>query len=137
MSTEPRHTCADCGSEFSGALEFCPVCMLRQALAGGVESGESSASADTVKQTPPEQAVQRFEHYELVTGETGNQSSWVAMQWASLTNRRRAESSPMNRALMTFNATAHRRLTSTALYVTPIAPRPSSNGDPFSRVRIS
>ena len=42
--------------------------MLHKALAGGVESGESSASEDTVKPTP-EQAVRRFEHYELVTGE--------------------------------------------------------------------
>jgi serine/threonine protein kinase len=45
--------------------------MLRQALPGGVESGESSASEDTVKPTTPEQATQRFEHYELVTGEDG------------------------------------------------------------------
>jgi hypothetical protein len=37
--------------------------ILRKALAGGVESGESSASEDTVKPTP-EQAVQRFKHYE-------------------------------------------------------------------------
>ena len=51
-------------------MEFCPVCMLRKALAGGVESGGSSASEDTVRPTP-EQAVQRFEHYELVTGEDG------------------------------------------------------------------
>src|ERR1700730_5231105 len=72
MSTEPQHTCPDCGSEFSGAMEFCPVCMLRKALADGVESGESSASEDTVKPTPPEQAVQRFENYELVMGEDGN-----------------------------------------------------------------
>src|SRR5208282_4019550 len=47
------------------------VCMLRKGLAGGVESGESSTSEDTVKPTRPEQAVQRFEHYELVTGEDG------------------------------------------------------------------
>jgi serine/threonine protein kinase len=45
--------------------------MLRKALAGGVESGEYSASEGTVKPTTPEQAVQRFEHYELVTGEDG------------------------------------------------------------------
>jgi serine/threonine protein kinase len=70
MSTEPQRTCPSCGNEFSGAMEFCPVCMLRQALAGGVESGESS-SEDTVKPTTPEQAVQRFEHYELVRGEDG------------------------------------------------------------------
>jgi hypothetical protein len=70
MSTEPQRTCPSCGNEFSGAMEFCPVCMLRKALAGGVESGESS-SEDTVKPTTPERAVQRFEHYELVRGEDG------------------------------------------------------------------
>ena len=69
MSTEPHRTCPSCGNEFSGAMEFCPVCMLRKALAGGVESGESSASDVTVKPTTPEQARQRFEHYELVIGD--------------------------------------------------------------------
>ncbi len=71
MSAEPQRTCPSCGNEFSGAMEFCPVCALRSALADGVESGESSASADTAKPTTPQQAVQRFEHYELVKGEDG------------------------------------------------------------------
>jgi len=44
--------------------------MLRMGLEGEVESGESSASEDMVKPTP-EQTVQRFEHYQLVTGEDG------------------------------------------------------------------
>src|SRR5580693_10611637 len=69
MSTEPKRICAICGNEFSGAMEFCPVCVLRKALAGGVESGESSFE-EAVKATP-EQATQRFEHYELVKGEDG------------------------------------------------------------------
>src|SRR6266478_984798 len=69
MNTEDRRTCPSCGTELSGAMEFCPVCMLRKGLAGGVESGESSFE-ESVKPTP-EQAVQRFEHYELVTGEDG------------------------------------------------------------------
>jgi serine/threonine protein kinase/predicted ATPase len=43
--------------------------MLRKALAGGVESGGSSAE-DIVKPTP-EQLAERFEHYELVKGEDG------------------------------------------------------------------
>jgi hypothetical protein len=43
--------------------------MLRKGLAVGVASGESSFE-ETVKPTP-EQAVQRFEHYELVTGADG------------------------------------------------------------------
>jgi hypothetical protein len=71
MKAEPQRTCSSCGNEFSGAMEFCPVCMLRKALVDGVESGQSSASEDTVKQMTLEQRVQRFEHYELVTGEDG------------------------------------------------------------------
>src|SRR5271166_4612371 len=69
MSTEPQRTCPSCGNEFSGAMEFCPVCMLRKGLAGGVVSGEPSFE-ETVKPTP-DQPAQRFEHYELVTGEDG------------------------------------------------------------------
>src|SRR5271157_5347405 len=71
MSTETQRTCPTCGNELSGAVEFCPVCMLRKGLAGTVESGESSVFEDTVKPTTPEQATQRFEHYELVNGEDG------------------------------------------------------------------
>jgi serine/threonine protein kinase len=67
MITEPQRTCPSCGNELSGATEFCPVCMLRKALAGGVESGESS-SEESVKPTS-DQPAQRFEHYELVSGE--------------------------------------------------------------------
>src|SRR6202790_4981758 len=69
MSAEPQRTCPTCGNELSGATDFCLVCMLRKALADGVESGESS-SEHTVNPTS-EQAAQRFEHYELVTGEDG------------------------------------------------------------------
>ena len=70
MKTEDRRTCSSCGNQFYGAIEFCPVCMLRKALVAGVESGESAASEDRIK-LQPEQAVQRFEHYQLVTGEDG------------------------------------------------------------------
>src|SRR5215468_7705728 len=70
MSTQPQRTCPSCGNEFSGTLEFCPVCMLRKGLAVGVVSGESSVSEIAVDPTP-EQTEQRFEHYRLVTGEDG------------------------------------------------------------------
>jgi hypothetical protein len=70
MSTEPQRTCPSCGNEISGAMKFCPVCMLRKGLAGGIESGESSVSEHAVKPTPG-QALERFEHYELVMGEDG------------------------------------------------------------------
>src|ERR1700722_19167687 len=69
MSIGPRRTCPICGSELSGAMEFCPVCTLRKALADGVESGESLFE-EAVKPTT-EHAKQRFEHYRLVTGEDG------------------------------------------------------------------
>jgi hypothetical protein len=64
MSAESQRTCPSCGNEFPEAMEFCPVCMLRKGLAGGVESGASSFE-ETVQPTP-EQA-KRYEHYELVT----------------------------------------------------------------------
>jgi len=51
-------------------VEFCPVCMLRKALARGVESGEFG-SEDTGKPTTSEHAEQRFEHYRLITDEDG------------------------------------------------------------------
>jgi serine/threonine protein kinase len=61
MSTESQRTCPSCGHELSGAMEFCPICMLRKGLGGRAASAEKSV----------EQAAQRFEHYELVTGEDG------------------------------------------------------------------
>jgi hypothetical protein len=64
MKTEPQRTCPSCGNELSGAMEFCPMCMLRQALADEVESG-ASPSENMVTPT------KRFEHYELARGEDG------------------------------------------------------------------
>ena len=59
--------CPSCGNEFSGAMEFCPVCMLHGALADDVESGESSSEGVT---KPKSQGVaRRFQHYELLIGE--------------------------------------------------------------------
>ena len=69
MSTEPQRICPSCGSELSEAMEFCPVCMLRQGLAGGIESGESSF--EEAVGLAPEEPAKRFEHYELVVGEDG------------------------------------------------------------------
>src|ERR1700741_220415 len=69
MKTEPQRACPNCGNELSGAMEFCPVCMLRKGLAGGIESGESSFR-EAINPTP-DQPPNRFEHYELVTDEDG------------------------------------------------------------------
>jgi predicted ATPase len=66
LASREIRTCSVCGAKFSATRnsEFCPMCMLRQALADEVESGESP-SEDTVM------PMQRFEHYELVKGEDG------------------------------------------------------------------
>ena len=69
MSAEPQRTCPSCGIELSGALEFCPVCMFRRVLPGAAESGASSFGGAIMP--TPEQSAQRYEHYELVTGEDG------------------------------------------------------------------
>ena len=50
-------------------MEFCPVCILRQPLVGGLESGESS-SGNALTPTSRDEAL-RFEHYELVRAEDG------------------------------------------------------------------
>jgi serine/threonine protein kinase len=71
MSTKTQRTCPSCGNELSGAMEFCPVCLLRKGLADAVESGESSVSEEAVKRTISEQTLQRFENYELVTDKDG------------------------------------------------------------------
>src|SRR6516162_9175722 len=36
MKAETQRTCPSCGNEFSGTMEFCPVCMLRKGLAEGL-----------------------------------------------------------------------------------------------------
>jgi serine/threonine protein kinase/predicted ATPase len=69
VSTEAPRTCPDCGSGFSGAMEFCPVCMLRKALDPEVESAESP-SEHSLEPTA-ERLAQRFENYELAKGEDG------------------------------------------------------------------
>ena len=68
---EPQRTCPSCGNEFSGAMEFCPVCLLRKGLAGGSGSGESSVSGETIEPATLKEPAQRFEHYEVVRGEDG------------------------------------------------------------------
>ena len=66
---DDRRTCLVCGTQFPATREFCPVCILREALDEGAESGESS-SEETAKPAPQD-AAHRFEHYELVKGEDG------------------------------------------------------------------
>jgi predicted ATPase len=69
MKTQPRRTCPRCGNPFSGALEFCPVCMVRNAIGWEAELDDPS-SKKTIEPTAGGTA-QRFGHYELVRGEDG------------------------------------------------------------------
>jgi hypothetical protein len=69
MKTEDRRVCPSCGNKFSGAAEFCPVCMLHGALADEVESGESSS--ERVIKPKSQDVARRFQHYEVVVSEDG------------------------------------------------------------------
>jgi serine/threonine protein kinase len=61
-------SCKVCGARFSATeeSEFCPVCLLQGALAGGTEASEAF-----VRDAATVGSVHRLEHYELVTDEDG------------------------------------------------------------------
>jgi serine/threonine protein kinase len=67
MKTEETRTCLVCGTQFPAAKEFCPVCMLREALDEKVIPAEFFLEDRRAESTPAHPA-HRFEHYELVTG---------------------------------------------------------------------
>src|SRR5262245_30495300 len=69
MKTKPRRTCTSCGNQYTGALQFCPICMVREAIDWTAESGESSSGKTA--QLPPQSITRRFGHYELATNEDG------------------------------------------------------------------
>ena len=67
MKTEDRRICPRCGSEFSGAVGFCPFCMLRGALDEETEASSEQAFSSSVL----EAGAERFEHFEVFKGEDG------------------------------------------------------------------
>jgi serine/threonine protein kinase len=68
MKAESTRTCLVCGTQFLAVNEFCPVCMLREALNKQVaESLSEGGRAESTTACPS----QRFEHYEVATGEDG------------------------------------------------------------------
>src|ERR1700758_4355120 len=69
MNREDSRTCRACGGEVSGAMDFCPVCLLHEALDAEAESGEPSSECSGGPHSEP--VAQRLEHYELVCGEDG------------------------------------------------------------------
>src|SRR5271157_4934160 len=70
MKTEDTRTCLVCGTQFPVTREFCPVCMLREALNEKVKSGVSSPEQNRAEPAPSH-LPHRFEHYELVTDKDG------------------------------------------------------------------
>jgi tRNA A-37 threonylcarbamoyl transferase component Bud32/predicted ATPase len=67
LAARERRVCSVCAAKFSATRnsEFCPMCMLRQALPDAVESVESPFE-------DPVTLTERFGHYELVKDEHGN-----------------------------------------------------------------
>ena len=69
-AVEDRRVCPSCGNEFSGAVEFCPVCILRKALEEETQSDESTSEPGNAEKTPA-RVPRRFEHYEVMSDEDG------------------------------------------------------------------
>jgi hypothetical protein len=68
MKAEGTRTCLVCGTQFPLGNEFCPVCMLREALNKQVAGSLfERGRAESTTACPS----QRFEHYELAAGEDG------------------------------------------------------------------
>jgi hypothetical protein len=66
LAAREIRACTVCGARFSALAESesCPMCMLRQALASGIESS-GSRSEDMPKPSPPPSPA-RFNHYQVV-----------------------------------------------------------------------
>jgi serine/threonine protein kinase len=70
MKAEDTRTCLVCGAQFPATKEFCPVCMLREAL--GERVGPTESSSEEARPKPRrKRPTDRFEHYKLVTGKDG------------------------------------------------------------------
>jgi len=67
--TTPRRACPTCGHEFSEAMEGCPVCQLRMALAR--ETGSAGHADEGTNGPASDGPTHQFEHYRLVTGADG------------------------------------------------------------------
>ena len=70
MRIESQRNCPNCGNELSEVMKFCPLCMLREGLAGGVETEVFFATENTA-QPISEPPRLRFEHYEVLQGADG------------------------------------------------------------------
>ena len=69
MKSDTR-TCLVCGAQFPRSKEFCPICILREAMDEQIKPAKTF-----LKVVPPNRSGRRvshrFEHYELVTDQDG------------------------------------------------------------------
>ena len=69
MKSDTR-TCLVCGTQFPRSKEFCPVCILREAMDEQIKPAKKF-----LKGVPPNRSGRRlshrFEHYELITDQDG------------------------------------------------------------------
>jgi tetratricopeptide (TPR) repeat protein len=70
VKAEDTRTCLVCGAQFPATQEFCPICMLREALGEGVKPAESYLEERRPESIPARQP-RRFEHYALETNKDG------------------------------------------------------------------
>jgi serine/threonine protein kinase len=70
MSAERQSACPSCGQPLSGALSFCPACLLHDMLAGE-EAYSGGPSSEDPLQAIQDRWAPRFENYELLTAEDG------------------------------------------------------------------
>jgi Protein kinase domain/NACHT domain len=71
MKGEDTRTCLVCGAKFPPTKEFCPVCILCEALGEQVKPMESPLEKRRPESTS-RRRLHRFEHYELVTDKDDN-----------------------------------------------------------------
>jgi serine/threonine protein kinase len=67
MNAENTRTCKVCGARFPATKEFCPICMLREALDEQVKAADSSPGKRGLASAPKRRS-RRFDQYELVVG---------------------------------------------------------------------
>jgi serine/threonine protein kinase len=70
MKSDDTRTCLVCGTQFPRSKEFCPICILREAMDEQIEAAKTF-----LKGVPPNRSGRRlshrFEHYELITDKDG------------------------------------------------------------------
>ena len=70
MKSGDTRTCLVCGTQFPAVKEFCPVCILREALHEQVKPAKSSFDSTVISRRGKPLSHQ-FDNYKLLTGKDG------------------------------------------------------------------